>query len=74
MNSRKLSIVLIGFIISVAILSHVGVEAIRVLQEDFASSNHLEIHSTFFYEKAKLTMGFWLQRLASGPSPRGRGH
>ncbi|KAJ0092406.1 hypothetical protein Patl1_26646 [Pistacia atlantica] len=57
MNSTKLSTVLIVFIISVAILSHVGVEATRVLQEDFANSNHLEIHSTSVYEKAKLTMG-----------------
>ncbi|KAJ0034978.1 hypothetical protein Pint_26018 [Pistacia integerrima] len=74
MNSRKLSTVFIIFIISVALLSHVGIEATRVLQEDFANSNHLEIHSTSVYEKAKLTMGCWLERLASGPSPRGRGH
>ncbi|MFQ6645474.1 hypothetical protein Gotur_019094 [Gossypium turneri] len=53
-----------------AILSHVGVEATRVLAEDFAKANHLETYSSV-YEKAKFTMSCWLERLASGPSPRG---
>ncbi|MBA0570406.1 hypothetical protein Golob_004069 [Gossypium lobatum] len=56
-----------------AILSHVGVEATRVLAEDFAKANHLETYSSV-YEKAKFTMSCWLERLASGPSPRGPGH
>ncbi|MBA0870054.1 hypothetical protein Goshw_007271 [Gossypium schwendimanii] len=73
MNSRKLNTLLIIFVISVAILSHVGVEATRVLAEDFAKANHLETYSSV-YEKAKFTMSCWLERLASGPSPRGPGH
>lgn len=73
MNSRNLSTLLIFFMVSVALLSHVGVEATRVLQEDSASANHLVTRSSV-YEKAKFSMGCWLQRLASGPSPRGKGH
>ncbi|WRX21271.1 hypothetical protein QQP08_013758 [Theobroma cacao] len=53
--------------------SQAGVEATRVLPEDFAEANNLETYSSV-YEKAKLTMSCWLQRLASGPSPRGPGH
>ncbi|KAA3482092.1 transmembrane protein [Gossypium australe] len=73
MNSRKLNTLLIIFVISMAILSHVGVEATRVITEDFAKANHLETYSSV-YEKAKFTMSCWLERLASGPSPRGPGH
>ncbi|KAE8694879.1 hypothetical protein F3Y22_tig00110764pilonHSYRG00020 [Hibiscus syriacus] len=75
MNSRKVSTLLIIFVMSVAILSHGhgGVEATRVLGEDFARANHLETYSSV-YEKAKFTMSCWVQRLASGPSPRGPGH
>ncbi|KAE8696306.1 hypothetical protein F3Y22_tig00110676pilonHSYRG00385 [Hibiscus syriacus] len=73
MNSRKLSSLLIILVISVAILSHGGVEATRVLGEDFARANHLDTYSSV-YEKAKFTMSCWLERLASGPSPRGPGH
>ncbi|KAJ0034977.1 hypothetical protein Pint_26019 [Pistacia integerrima] len=74
MNSSKLTTLLIVLVISVAVLSHVGVEASRVLHEDFGGANHLENYSTSAYEKAKTTMSLWLERLASGPSPRGRGH
>ncbi|KAL4291659.1 hypothetical protein GQ457_14G001110 [Hibiscus cannabinus] len=70
MNTRKLTTLLIIFVISVAISSQVRVEAARVLGEDFAKANHLEAYSSV-YEKAKLTMSCWLERLASGPSPRG---
>ncbi|KAB2062449.1 hypothetical protein ERO13_A10G141900v2 [Gossypium hirsutum] len=73
MNSRKLNTLMIIFVISMAILSHVGVEATRVIAEDFAKANHLETYSSV-YEKAKFTMSCWLERLASGPSPRGPGH
>ncbi|KAE8696305.1 membrane-associated 30 kDa protein [Hibiscus syriacus] len=73
MNSRKLSSLLIILVISTAILNHGGVEATRVLGEDFARANHLETYSSV-YEKAKLTMSCRLVRLASGPSPRGPGH
>ncbi|XWS22164.1 hypothetical protein CRYUN_Cryun29cG0011300 [Craigia yunnanensis] len=73
MNSRKVNTLLIIFVISVAILSQVQVEATRVLPEDFTQANHLETYSSV-YEKAKFTMSCWLERLASGPSPRGPGH
>ncbi|KAG6732309.1 hypothetical protein I3843_01G164100 [Carya illinoinensis] len=79
MNSRSISThVLIIFVIFVAvILSHgsVRVEATRVLSEDFASANHLDMtYSTSLYEKAKHSMAYWLERLPSGPSPSGPGH
>ncbi|KAK8519481.1 hypothetical protein V6N13_133404 [Hibiscus sabdariffa] len=70
MNSRKLSTLLFIFVVSVAVLSQVGVEAARVLPEDFAAVNHLGT----VYHKAKFSMSYWLQRLASGPSPQGPGH
>ncbi|XVF84323.1 hypothetical protein PTKIN_Ptkin17bG0027700 [Pterospermum kingtungense] len=75
MNSRRvINTLLIIFVISVAILSQVRVEATRVLPEGFAKGNHLETYSSSVYEKAKFTMSCWLERLASGPSPRGPGH
>ncbi|OVA08796.1 hypothetical protein BVC80_8801g23 [Macleaya cordata] len=61
-------------IIGVAILSRSGVEATRVLSEDFASANHLVTYPNTVYEKAKSTMTCWLGRLASGPSPKGPGN
>ncbi|CAN6580518.1 hypothetical protein ACFX13_032686 [Malus domestica] len=77
MTFQKMSsLLLIIFVLSVAILVSQGpVEASRVLSEDFASANHLETYSSpSVYEKAKFTMEFWLERLASGPSPKGPGH
>ncbi|KAK5840063.1 hypothetical protein PVK06_008931 [Gossypium arboreum] len=74
MNSRKVSTLFIILVISLPILSHVAVEGTRVLPEDFAKANHLHTYSSSVYEKAKFTMSCWLQRLASGPSPRGPGH
>jgi hypothetical protein len=72
MNFRTLLLI---FVIVVAILSHTGVKATRVLCEDFASANHLDIDtSTSVYAKAKYTMAGWLQRLPSGPSSGGSGH
>ncbi|KAK6930508.1 hypothetical protein RJ641_004602 [Dillenia turbinata] len=50
-------------------VSQSSVEATRVLPEDFARHNHLVV-----YEKAKYAVTSWLERLASGPSPRGPGH
>ncbi|KAE8718318.1 hypothetical protein F3Y22_tig00110015pilonHSYRG00150 [Hibiscus syriacus] len=73
MNSRNLSTLLIILVISAAISSRVRVQATRVLGEDFAKANHLETYSSV-YEKAKFTMSCWLERLASGPSPKGPGH
>ncbi|KAB1219433.1 hypothetical protein CJ030_MR3G001083 [Morella rubra] len=73
MSFRKASNLLIIFFISVAILSHAGIEATRVLSEDFAGANHLEKYSSI-YKEAKHSMAYWLERLPSGPSPRGAGH
>ncbi|KAE8076605.1 hypothetical protein FH972_015242 [Carpinus fangiana] len=67
MNFRKTSTLLIIFVISAVILSHARVEAARVL----ASADHLETYSSV-YEKAKLNMAYWLERLPSGPSPGDR--
>ncbi|KAG8655406.1 hypothetical protein MANES_04G048673v8 [Manihot esculenta] len=71
--SSKSTTVLAIFFILVAVFCQVNVEATRMLLEDFASENHLETYSSV-YEKAKNTMACWLERLASGPSPRGPGH
>ncbi|KAK9932219.1 hypothetical protein M0R45_019465 [Rubus argutus] len=72
-----MSSLFIIFVITVAILGHASVEATRLLPKDFAAANHLETYSSpssLVYEKAKYTMEYWLQRLASGPSPKGPGH
>jgi hypothetical protein len=71
MNSTKTITLSIIVVIFAAILNDAGVEAIRVLAKDFATSNHLDAYS--FYEKAKHNMAYWLERLPSGPSP-GAGH
>ncbi|KAF3944157.1 hypothetical protein CMV_029352 [Castanea mollissima] len=73
MNFRKTSTLLIIFVICVAILSHAGVEATRVLFEDFGNANQLETQS-HIYVKAKDIMAYWLQRLPSGLSSGGEGH
>ncbi|KAL4632325.1 hypothetical protein ACB092_04G042200 [Castanea dentata] len=73
MNFRNTSTLLIIFVICVAILNHSGVEATRVLSEDFSNANSLETDSPI-YVKAKDIMAYWLQRLPSGPSPGGEGH
>ncbi|CAK9149526.1 unnamed protein product, partial [Ilex paraguariensis] len=57
----------------VAIAGQVRVEAKRILSEDFAGANHLASYPSM-YEYAKETLSCWLERLASGPSPRGPGH
>ncbi|KAJ8755140.1 hypothetical protein K2173_018938 [Erythroxylum novogranatense] len=74
MVSQKTAILLIIFVLSLAMLSQVKVEAARLLTEDFASSNHLETYSSVVLENAKRRVSIWLQLLASGPSPRGSGH
>ena len=73
MNLRNTSALLIIFVICVAILSHGGVEATRVLSEDFGNANSLQTDSPI-YVKAKDIMAYWLQRLPSGPSDGGEGH
>ncbi|KAK9062661.1 hypothetical protein SSX86_019850 [Deinandra increscens subsp. villosa] len=65
---------LVFLVILIAVMSPTTVEGRRALStNDFAKANHLAAYSTV-YEKAKSGMSFWLQRLASGPSPRGPGH
>ncbi|KAH7856517.1 hypothetical protein Vadar_002394 [Vaccinium darrowii] len=73
MYFRRETASLVLLVIFVAILCHAHVEATRVLKEDFANANQLVTYPSV-YEKAKLTMACWLERLASGPSPRGPGH
>ncbi|KDP44271.1 hypothetical protein JCGZ_05738 [Jatropha curcas] len=73
MSFKKATLLLVIFLIYMAFISQVQVEATRVLPEDFASANHLETYSSV-YEKARSTMACWLGKLASGPSPRGPGH
>ncbi|POO01999.1 Transmembrane protein [Trema orientale] len=74
MNFQKKSTLFVVLTITLVILSSAGVEASRVLSEDFAGGSHLQTYSSSVYEKAKFTMACWLERLASGPSPRGPGH
>lgn len=72
-NNTTLIIIIISVV--TLMMSNNGVEASRVLSQDFAGANHLEKYtSSIIYERAKNTMACWLERLASGPSPRGRGH
>ncbi|KAL3506827.1 hypothetical protein ACH5RR_032209, partial [Cinchona calisaya] len=74
MNYRKAATLLMVLVIFVAIMSHVHVEAARLLTEEASfGANHLDTFPSV-YEKAKVTMSYWLERLASGPSPRGPGH
>ncbi|KAJ0467392.1 putative PAMP-induced secreted peptide 1 [Helianthus annuus] len=72
MTFKNACTLLVFLVILIAIISPLVVEG-RVLSEDFAGANHLATYSTV-YEKAKNGMSYWLQRLASGPSPRGPGH
>ncbi|KAF8014092.1 hypothetical protein BT93_H0052 [Corymbia citriodora subsp. variegata] len=71
MNFCKLIIVLL---VLATVASHFGVEAARALPEDFARANNLATYSSVAYERARFTMSCWLERLASGPSPKGPGH
>lgn len=59
-------------VILMAVMSPLVVQG-RILSDDFADKNNLATYSSL-YEKTKNEMSFWLQRLASGPSPRGPGH
>lgn len=45
----------------------------RMLLKKEANAYYLESY-TSVYEQTRLRMGLWLQRLASGPSPKGPGH
>ncbi|EXB55199.1 hypothetical protein L484_018126 [Morus notabilis] len=71
---KKSTLLIVVFVVTLAFLSQTGVEASRVLSENFTRANHIQTYSSSVYEKAKFTMSCWLERLASGPSPRGPGH
>lgn len=73
MNSKRTSILLIIFVMYIVCMSRVQVEGARILSEDFSQSNRL-VTIPRMYDSARETMSFWIQRLASGPSPRGPGH
>lgn len=62
--------------ICVGMLMSYKVEGSRVLSDsgDFARANHIQTYTSTAYEHTKNTVSFWLQRLASGPSPKGPGH
>ncbi|KAL3724333.1 hypothetical protein ACJRO7_029496 [Eucalyptus globulus] len=71
MGLCKLVIVLL---VLATVASHFGVEAARALPDDFARANNLATYSSAAYENARYTMASWLERLPSGPSPKGPGH
>ena len=64
------TLLLIIVVMFVAIFSQAQVDASRVLAEDFAGANHLATYPSAVYDKAR----WWLEQLASGPSPKGPGH
>ncbi|KAL9144363.1 hypothetical protein ABFS82_14G291700 [Erythranthe guttata] len=75
MKYQRAVIVLIILVFCFACTSKVNVEAARILSDDhFSQANHLVKFPSVSYENAKVSMSYWLQRLASGPSPRGPGH
>ena len=71
--TRSSTTFLIILVIFVTIIGQVHVEGARMLSEEFKSATDLTT-SSYVYEKAKFTMAYWLERLASGPSPKGPGH
>ncbi|KAK9141250.1 hypothetical protein Scep_010931 [Stephania cephalantha] len=74
MNMRRACSFLLVFVVFAAILvGNGGVEASRVMPEDFACANHLATYPSAG-EKARATLSCWLNKLESGPSPRGPGH
>uniref|UniRef100_M1B666 Uncharacterized protein n=1 Tax=Solanum tuberosum TaxID=4113 RepID=M1B666_SOLTU len=75
MTCRRMTTLLVIFVIFVAIMSTQNhVEAARVLlSQDFSGEIRLATLPSI-YEKAKNNLEFLLERLPSGPSPRGPGH
>ncbi|KAL7230950.1 hypothetical protein ACSBR2_009260 [Camellia fascicularis] len=84
---RQNTLLIIMIVIFVTILCHANthVGATRELKSppssssssEFvsgASESHLATYPSMYYEKAKLAMATWLERLPSGPSPSGPGH
>ncbi|KAK2991660.1 hypothetical protein RJ640_013415 [Escallonia rubra] len=72
MDIGRRSTLLIIVVIFVVVTSLAGVHSGRALSEDFADANHLATYPSM-YMKAKDTMACWLERLATGPSPKGPG-
>ncbi|KAK2967254.1 hypothetical protein RJ640_013418, partial [Escallonia rubra] len=70
MDVGRKSTLLIIVGIFVVVTSLAGVHSGRALLEDFADANHLATYPSM-YMKAKDTLACWLERLASGPSPKG---
>ncbi|TMW91829.1 hypothetical protein EJD97_013829 [Solanum chilense] len=65
-------IILAMFVAITSTQNHV--EAARVLSQDFSGEKiHLATLPSI-YEKAKNNLSFLLERLPSGPSPKGPGH
>ncbi|KAL5990882.1 hypothetical protein ACLOJK_011787 [Asimina triloba] len=74
MGSRLTWAVLLAVVVFAVVLHHHrGVEAARVLAEEFDGSEYLTTYPASMYEKAKSSMELWMSRLVSGPSP-GAGH
>ncbi|KAI8032856.1 hypothetical protein LOK49_LG01G02540 [Camellia lanceoleosa] len=86
---RQNTVLIIMIVIFVTILCHANthVGATRELKSppssssssssEFvsgASESHLATYPSMYYEKAKLAMATWLERLPSGDSPSGPGH
>lgn len=64
-------VVMIVFV--AAMTSLAGVDAGRVLTDNIQGLN-IETYTMSMYKTTTNSMACWLQMLASGPSPRGRGH
>uniref|UniRef100_A0A7N0U0J5 Uncharacterized protein n=1 Tax=Kalanchoe fedtschenkoi TaxID=63787 RepID=A0A7N0U0J5_KALFE len=76
-SARILVILLVVAVALGGFSSGVDATSRRVLLEkEFTGGDYsLESYpSSSVYEQTRLRMAFWLQRLASGPSPRGPGH
>lgn len=75
MTYRRMTAMLVIFVIFISLMSiQNNVEAARVLlSQDFSGEIRLATLPSI-YEKAKNNLEFLLERLPSGPSPRGPGH
>ncbi|KAK9138757.1 hypothetical protein Sjap_009351 [Stephania japonica] len=76
MNMRACAFLLVFVAFAAIVIGNGGVEASRLLPEDFACANHLATYPSVASaaEKARATLSCWLNKLESGPSPRGPGH
>ncbi|CAF2148195.1 hypothetical protein BRARA_A00874 [Brassica rapa] len=66
------TVLIVVMIVSLLVVEHVVLpaEAGRVLTEKLGDGSATVIR----VERMKSTVDYWFQRLASGPSPSGRGH